>query len=242
MQIDRLLFSPPTDRLLAWHLRLTLQVPLPSRVRGVEVDGTAIDDWVLLQDDRVVPPVPGASRHGVRKPALHVSSASAGGEFVAGRGTPELAVFYPWQAGSRYQVRLEVEDTAGERIWIEATAEAPESGAFPFAGWRHQRLLRLREPVGLARQREPVEVMLSAYGDECGDWAGELRLGLYDVQRGVIEPVPFQVVRQAQANHTATNRRELCTTAWVVAFVDLAAGGETVLLCAWGRPKATPVD
>jgi hypothetical protein len=50
------------------------------------------------------------------------------------------------------------------------------------------------------------------------------------------------VVRQARANHTATSRRELCTTAWIVAFVDLEAGGETVLLCAWGRPEAEPVD
>ena len=136
MEVQRIVFSAPTDGVLAWHLLLTLDVPLPSRVLGVQVDGIAVDDWVLLQDGRVLPPIAGSSRHGVRKPTLHLSSASAGGEFVADRGAPALAVFCAWQADTQYQVRVEVEAAAGTRRWIEAAAVAPAAGAFPFAGWR----------------------------------------------------------------------------------------------------------
>ena len=243
MQIDCVAFSAPTERLLAWHIRLALQVQLPSKVQRVEVDGVPVDDWVLLQNGFVVPPVPSeAARHGVRKPAMHVSSASAGGQFVVDRGAPELAVFHAWQAGATYQVRMEIETEDGQHTWLEASAEAPSAGAFPFTGWQHQRLLRLREPIGVARRREPVEVMLAAYGDECRDWSRELRMGLYDRASGITEPVPFQVIRHVQANHTAASRREMCTTAWVVAFIDLEPRGESVLVCAWGQAEASPAD
>ncbi len=242
MRIDRVSFSPPAAPLLAWRLTASLQAPLPLQVHGVMIDGAPVDDWVLLQDGKPVPPVPGKTRHGVRKPSLHLSSASAGGELVAGRGQPEVAIFHTWQPQTTYDIRIEVATEAGERTWLTATATSPTTGAFPFAGWGHQRLLRLREPAGLARRGEPVEVMLSAYGDECRDWDRELRVATYDLGSGAWTEVPFQVLRQVRANHSAASRRELCTTAWVVAFVDLAAGGDTVLLCAWGNPEASPAD
>ena len=69
MPIDTVSFLPPTHQRLAWHVRLSLDVPVPSRVLSVCVDGRVWDDWVLLQDEHVVPTLAAHGSHGGRRPA-----------------------------------------------------------------------------------------------------------------------------------------------------------------------------
>lgn len=108
MDIDLVSFAPPSTDRLAWHVGLALNAPVPSRVRTVRVNGQLWDDWVLTQGGHVVPTLTGGGSHGVRRPAQYVSSASAGGEFLEGRGQPEVAVYLPWEGAGEYELALEV--------------------------------------------------------------------------------------------------------------------------------------
>jgi len=242
MNIDRVSFLPPSADRLAWHLRAALAIPVPSRVLSVRVNGELWDDWALLQGGHVVPTLAADGSHGVRRPAQYVSSASAGGEFLDGRGAPEVAAYVPWEGGAEYELSVEVAAPGQDAQQLTATVRAPAAGGFPFAGWPRHRVFHLRETAGLARAREPVEVLLSAYGHECASWEKELRVGVYDPHSGDTTSVPFEVVKETRANHTSTTRRELCTSAWVVVFVDAAAGADLLLTCAWGRADSEPAD
>jgi len=242
MNIDIASFAPPRAGRLAWHVCLSLNAPVPSRVRTVRVNGQLWDDWVLIQGGHVVPTLAGGGSHGVRRPAQYVSSASAGGEFLEGRGQPEVAVYLPWEGGGEYELTLEISEGDSASQTLTATATAPQGGSFPFAGWSRHRVFHLREMAGLDRVREPVEVLLSAYGEECASWERELRVGVYDPASDETTPVPFQVVKETRANHTSPTRRELCTSAWVVAFLDTPANADLLLVCAWGRGDCEPAD
>jgi hypothetical protein len=68
-------------------------------------------------------------------------------------------------------------------------AEAPNRGGAP-AGWRRYQSLVLREPVGLAREREPVECSLTVRAEDCADLERELRLFTLDADEWI--PVPVQ--------------------------------------------------
>jgi hypothetical protein len=241
MSISRVSFHPAGVGIMAWHLRVELDVAVPARIKAVRIDGAELDDYVLVQDGRVVPCRVADGSHGVRKPAQYVSSASAGGEFLAGRGTPELALFCPWVSGQEYavEVDLSVGDTD---LKLSAQARAPGQSGFPFPGWARHGVYRFRETAGLERTREPVELMLSAYQSECGSWARELRVAVADPATGSLKPVPFQVMREATSEHTASKRQETCTTAWVTVFVDAEAGAEVLLVAAWGQPQAVAAD
>ena len=242
MPIESFSFLPPTTSRLAWHVRLSLDVPVPSRVLSVRVNGALWDDWVLLQGEHVVPTLAGGGSHGVRRPAQFVSSASAGGEFLEGRGKPEVAVYVPWVAGQEYEIALEVSEGDGASQHLTATATAAKENSFPFAGWSRHRVFHLREAAGLDRVREPVELLLSAYGDECASWKRELRAGVYDPSTGATTAVPFQVVKETRANHTSPARRELCTSAWIVTFLDTPASADLLLVCAWGNADCEPEE
>ncbi len=237
MSITSMTFHPADRTLLAWHVRLALDISLPARVLSVRVNQEAIEEWLLRQDGRIVPTLVTASGHGVRKPGSHVSSASTGGEFQTAAGYPELVIFLPWAASREYRICVELQrgDVTRE---LEARAIAPAAGAFPCPGFTCQRVFHYRETAGLARHREPVELMLSAYTEECGNWQRELRMQAMEPRSGTLSAIPFQVIRETRANHTAVRRRDQCSTAWVMAFLDLAPNTDLMLICAWGQADA----
>lgn len=237
MSIICISFHPADLDLLAWHVIVSLDTPLPSRVLAVQVNGEHAGDWLLRQNGQVVPTLVNGSDKGVRRPGTHVSSAATGGEFLAGAESAEVVVFYPWQAGHDYQVRIELQH-GSDSSTVEGSAAAPSTGAFPFPGWSHHRVFHVRETAGLERRREPMELMLSAYSEECASWQKELRMQAMDPRSGTTSAVPFQVMREVRANHTAVQRRDQCSTAWVMAFLDVTCAADCLLICAWGNPEA----
>jgi len=60
-------------------------------------------------------------------------------------------------------------------------------------GWSRYQVIVLQEPLGLARQREPVDLFISVPAEEVACLAREARLARLDRQAGTLREIPCQV-------------------------------------------------
>lgn len=79
---------------------------------------------------------------------------------------------------------------AAEPVVKRFRAKAPKKGGAP-NGWRRYQSLVLTEPVGLAREHEPIEFSLTVRAEDCADLANELRVFAVGPE-SALEPVVVQ--------------------------------------------------
>jgi len=97
-------------------------------------------------------------------------------------------------------------------------------------GWRFFKSLNLREPVGLDRRDEPVDIPVAFRCDQVTDLHRELRVARVDVASGELAETASQVCEVTRRGNAFHCR--------VLFFADVPANGRASYLLLYGNPAA----
>lgn len=151
-------------------------------------------------------------------------------------------------SGHRYDLALALADSIKDGIAAQRqltsdpgspmlpAATSQEVGSLPSPwtawaqGWSTYQVLVLEEPAGLARQREPIDLLVSVPAARTARLAREARLARIDRSTGSLEEVPSQVYGEVRRGDERLGR--------LVFLASVAGHGRETYLLFSGNPDA----
>ena len=121
-----------------------------------------------------------------------------------------------------------------DRDTFGKTDDLPDAWRRWAQGWSFVKVMTLSETVGLARDREPVDVALAFRADQVTDVYRELRVARVDASGAGLVETPSQVYGVVRRGGTVGCR--------VVFFADVPAGARTPYVVLYGNPWAELPD
>jgi len=194
---------------------------------------------------------------GEPKTRLTVARIEANGKWIRdfsvynnGRFNPEGA-FLPnslntlvarvdWENGGETSIVVKCRDDGGKNVEFSEHSRAPSAGGYWDKRWKYYGSNVLEETEGLAREGEPVHLLLGLYADRLTDPAREIRVVSIDPESGRPEEVPCQVYGSSTWDKMADEHCQPTTTVEVAFLADVPAFGSKVFLIFYGNPQAEP--
>ncbi len=229
----------------------------PGKVVRVDVDGKQADAKFCTYAR--------CFNEGIQDPKLAGKAKGLEGETFKREvdGSRDFRVTAPcnWTDGSKHTLKVAIKFDSGEDKVFERELTAGASGGYWNAAWPHSVSIVLKETAGLARQGEPVSVMLGVFADDIKNPGAELRVVTYDPTRPSAGPdgyvvAPCQLVsadewrdekmlaskeRDAESGEPV-HRYDPTTTLELVFSADVLPYQEKVYQVLYGNPEAKPVE
>ena len=194
LSISKLEFDYPSPAIPYYHLRADVDLPSASMI---EVEMTVNGKTLRFTDLRAEHD-PGDMNH------PHLTNRPPSG---SGLSQDNFIYFHPtiigwvkWEPGRQYDVKIAVrlkkesKPSAADKIISAVRKVTAPEGPLPFdVAWKKYKSVVLSETAGIARQKEPVEVLLAFYPDEVTDLKREIRVASFDPQTKQLTELPSQV-------------------------------------------------
>ncbi|MEJ2555540.1 MAG: hypothetical protein P8186_04805 [Anaerolineae bacterium] len=208
----------PNSEHPCYHLKLHLDPVTPDEltVRQVRADGKHVRDFWVYNDGRFD-----------RKDAFYSDQ----------DGT--LVLRLDWTDGSSHRVEVDLEDSNGKALTLSSESRAPDWGGYWNPGWQYYGATVLQEHHGLAREGEPVHLLLGVYADRLTDPQREVRVVGIDPVSGKPEQVPCQVYGVSSWDKRQDEHCQPTVTLEVAFLADVPASTGKVYLIFYGNPEAS---
>lgn len=154
----------------------------------------------------------------------------------------ELYVRLDWENGSAHQVEVDLETGAQKKVTLSSESTAPGWGGYWDRNWKYYGANVLQETAGLAREGEPVHLLLAVYSDRITDPRREIRVVGIDSQSGRPEEVACQVYGVSTWDRRKDEHCQPTTTLEVAFLADVPATSSKVYLIFYGNPQAAAPD
>ena len=217
MKLECVNFDFPHAERPCYHIKYRLGGELEEQltVSRVEVDGKWARDCWVTNNGRLNP-----------TNTFHPHS------------TNGLVVRADWENGGEYTVKVKCKDPKGKSVELTCASRAPASGGYWDKRWRYYGSNVLEESEGLAREGEPVHLLLGLYADRIADPAREIRIVGIDPESGVSAEVPCQVYGSSTWDKMRDEHCQPTTTVEVAFLADVPAFASKVYLIFYGNPDA----
>jgi len=150
----------------------------------------------------------------------------------------ELVVRADWENDGENTVKVKCREANGKAVELSQSSRAPSSGGYWDKRWKYYGSNVVEETEGLAREGEPIHLLLGLYADRLGDPAREIRVVGIDPQSGAPEEVPCQVYGSSVWDKMRDEHCQPTTTVEVAFLADVPALTSKVFLIFYGNPKA----
>jgi hypothetical protein len=217
MNLKPLRYGFPNPQHPCYHLILLLESELASdlNVRQVRVDGARVRDFWVYNDGIVN--------------ATNTFTASQRGNIV---------IRVNWANDSSHHVEVDLDDAAGKAHTLSADSTAPHYGGYWNPAWRYYAATVVKEDRGLAREKEPVHLLLGVYADRITAPEREVRVVSVHPASGISQEIPSQVYAVSTQSAVQTEKGQPTTTFSVAFFADVPANEARVYLVFYGNPNA----
>jgi hypothetical protein len=143
-----------------------------------------------------------------------------------------------WTNGSSHHVEIDLEDGTGNTVSLSHESRAPDWGGYWNPDWKYYGSTVLQENAGLAREGEPIHLLLGLYADRLTDPQREVRVVAIDPLSGVPQEVSCQVYGVSTWDRRKDEHCQPTTTLEVAFQADVPAATSRVYLIFYGNPKA----
>jgi metal-sulfur cluster biosynthetic enzyme len=108
--------------------------------------------------------------------------------------------------------------------------QLPQAWAAWARGWQYCKIVRLFETVGMARQREPLELLVAFHGNQVTDPPREIRVARVDRATAALEEIPSQILQDGWRGE-----QRVCRLAFLA---DVEPHRDATYLIFYGNPLA----
>jgi hypothetical protein len=215
LKLECVNFGFPYSQRPCYHItyRLSGEIKEELTISRIDVNGKWVRDYWVLDNGRLNPKstfIPGSSN--------------------------DLAVRADWENGGEYTVKIKCRDGKGKSVELGQNSRAPSYGGYWDKRWKYYGSNVLIETEGLARDGEPVHLLLGLYADRLTDPAREIRVVGIDPLNGRPEEVPSQVYGTSTWDKMADRHCQPTTTVELAFLADVPAFASKVYLIFYGNP------
>ncbi len=252
LNIKKIELGYPSPGIPFYHFKADLELPQPSII---EVEAT-VDGKVLRATDLKR----ATDTENMNRPPISERPPSGYGVSQDATLYKDLSVvgWVKWEPGQTYSIRVTVKLKKGLHssdgdVFASATktVTAPKGVQVFSKEWKSYKSVIVSETAGIARKKEPVEVLLAFYPDEALQLVRDIRVVAVDPATHALNEVPCQVYDQmeytkeddlAPDKNGKPTRKEplwLPTVSVRVAFLaDIAPKSSRVFLVYYNNPNA----
>ncbi len=199
LNIKKIELGYPCPGIPFYHFKADLELPQSSIIEvEASVDGKVLRATDLRRE---------SDAENLNRPPI--SERPPAGYSLAQDGThyKNLSVvgWVRWEPGQNYNIKISVRlkkevHESSEDVWISSsrTVTAPKGEAGYSKEWKSYKAVILSETAGIARTREPVEVLLAFYPDEAQQLIRDIRVVSVDPVSHALSEVPSQVYDQME--------------------------------------------